>query len=871
MSRRISIITLFTLVVLLFPQFTGPLALQGADLPQASAQGPANPLICYSVADGGERLHSMNRFDGTQQTAAPNQTLPADRIEAIELNLDNSILWGVDDDTDDGGAGVFGQINLTTGAWTPIGTIGNGSNPALLPNPRNLGDGDALSIDARTNQLWAMEQTGGTRNNAIYRINPTTGAFVPDLFGPGQDYAIVDLDPATLNPCPGYTVDCTDGVNCPNTIDDLAIHPETGVFYAIVNDIVDVTVDWLAIINVDGMDPPNSPGYNATTGLVSVCLVGIVNDGTDNVTDMEGLGVFNDGTFYGTTGSESTIVAQRNTMWSMDVTTATVTRIGTFNTDTDYESVACLTAGANTMSGTVFCEPPASADGTFNTGDTAQPGATVRLYEDNGTVGTLDGSDILLQTTTADGSGNFSFQVGVTGNFLLEMDGSIIPVGGTYTTPLTAGNVHTASFNDYNLSDTGNDFGFTCEPASEIADLAVAKSDSPDPVAPGSNITYGIDVTNVGGTTATNATLTDDLPAGTTFVSLTSAAGWSCTTPAVGSGGTVSCSAASVASGGPYSFTLVVNVPSDYSGPDPIPNAAVVGAENDSNPQNNRAEVTTALLEQPEEVADLAISKADSPDPVTPGNEIIYTINVANVGTITAVNGTMTDTLPAGTTFVSLSEPAGWSCTTPAVGSGGTVSCTNPAVAPGGPYPFSLIVEVPSDYSGPDPIPNTAETGAENDSNPNNNRASVTTALPPGGEVQLQDPALSKAGILERGGLGIVGEQITWIITATNPNSTPITNVVVSDTIRDDMRIDSASAEVGTTSVSGQVVTFNLGTLSPGQSVRLEIVTTIISGPNLPIPNLAILTADPDKRLTAYAEVFGFPTRLPATGYPPAG
>ena len=49
----------------------------------------------------------------------------------------------------------------------------------------------------------------------------------------------------------------------------------------------------------------------------------------------------------------------------------------------------------------------------------------------------------------------------------------------------------------------------------------------------------------------------------------------------------------------------------------------------------------------------LAITKSDAPDPVAQGAELAYTIVVTNTGTVTASQVIVTDTTPAGTTFVS--------------------------------------------------------------------------------------------------------------------------------------------------------------------------------------------------------------------------
>ena len=74
--------------------------------------------------------------------------------------------------------------------------------------------------------------------------------------------------------------------------------------------------------------------------------------------------------------------------------------------------------------------------------------------------------------------------------------------------------------------------------------------------------------------------------------------------------------------------------------------------------------------------ADLGITKSDSPDPVTVGQELTYTLMVANLGPDTAAGVTVSDTLPPGVTFVSATSTQG-TCT----GTNASVSCTIGTIA----------------------------------------------------------------------------------------------------------------------------------------------------------------------------------------------
>ncbi len=64
--------------------------------------------------------------------------------------------------------------------------------------------------------------------------------------------------------------------------------------------------------------------------------------------------------------------------------------------------------------------------------------------------------------------------------------------------------------------------------APAAASLTITKTDSADPVVAGTNFTYTIAVTNSGSDPATGVVVTDRLPSGLDFVSMTSSQGAAC-------------------------------------------------------------------------------------------------------------------------------------------------------------------------------------------------------------------------------------------------------------------------------------------------------------------------------------------------------
>jgi uncharacterized repeat protein (TIGR01451 family) len=182
-----------------------------------------------------------------------------------------------------------------------------------------------------------------------------------------------------------------------------------------------------------------------------------------------------------------------------------------------------------------------------------------------------------------------------------NVESVFLPAGttGTFVVTVTAANINSDGVPG-NADALDQDFALVIYNAVEAADLAVTKSDSPDPVVTGSNLTYTINLTNGGPSVAATALLTDAIPAGTTFQSLTFPAGWACLTPPVGGTGAVNCSKASVAAGESAAFSLVVNVSCALANGTIISNTVhVSSATLDPNPANNTATTTTTASNPP--------------------------------------------------------------------------------------------------------------------------------------------------------------------------------------------------------------------------------------------------------------------------------
>lgn len=343
------------------------------------------------------------------------------------------------------------------------------------------------------------------------------------------------------------------------------------------------------------------------------------------------------------------------------------------------------------------------------------------------------------------------------------------------------------------------------------ADLKAEKSVlGGGPAVPGRHLTYVLGTTNKGPSVARAVKLTDQLPAGLTYVSAESGCSES--------SGTVTCEAAELRPGDSVSFDVLVAVASNVTGT--IANTVRVESSTpDPEPANNEA--TVEVPAAPE--ADLKLVKTALTPEVLDGQQATFALAVSNEGPSDAAAAQIVDTLPAGLSYVGSS---GATCT--AVNQ--EVTCPLGALAAGA----DRTVEITVLTSGVGTDVNKATvSSATTDPEPANNSSEASVKVLPAADLSLSKTASPTT-------VELPGE-VTYTLTVENHGPDAAQEVKLTDPLPagETYLSDDAGCKV-----SGQTVTCELGELADeaSRTVHLHVQVGVILGERI-VTNTAEVTS----------------------------
>lgn len=351
-------------------------------------------------------------------------------------------------------------------------------------------------------------------------------------------------------------------------------------------------------------------------------------------------------------------------------------------------------------------------------------------------------------------------------------------------------------------SNDGSDTA-TASVVVQCPDVTVAKTPDGGTVNAGGTAQFTIVVTNLGPGTATNVTLTDNLPAGVDW----SEDSASCTiTGAVGSE-VLNCNFGTLASGA--SATVHVSGLTDAADCGVIPNTATVAASNEAPAQggNNSDNGSIEVL-----CAQIVIDKTANPaGPVSAGDPIGFDATVSNNGNGAATDVHVSDPLPAGIDWslgAITGDTAGVTCQiTGSVGSE-ALTCDDASMAAGD--SFTVHVSGVTDAADCGTVTNTATVSTGNDGTDSDD-ASVTVQCPDVLVLKTADNSPISAG-----------EPAAFTITVSNAGPGAASNVHVSDPLPAGVAWTINPAVTGCAIAAG-TLTCDFPTLAAGASVVIHV------------------------------------------------
>ena len=353
-----------------------------------------------------------------------------------------------------------------------------------------------------------------------------------------------------------------------------------------------------------------------------------------------------------------------------------------------------------------------------------------------------------------------------------------------------------------------------------LADMAVEKSASPDPVTAGQEITFNLDISNLGPSDAQSVTLTDAILPNVMNAQYSTDGG------ATFNPWTGAINLGTFANGELRQIIIRGIVSPSATGT--IVNTAVVNSPTpDPNPENNSSTTVTPVIES----ADLAVIKVQSPDPLIPGQLGTYTITVENLGPSSAQNVVLTDAIPP--------QISGAEYSTDSVNFFPWTGSLNLGTLAAGEVQIVLIRGLVS--ANPGAITNTAIVSSTTpDPNPDNN---TSTAISPNEETA--DISVVKSASPNP---VTAGDILTYTLIVSNAGPDEAQNVMLTDAIPGDLTDVEYSVDNGAT-FNPWSGSYPIGTLSVGESKRIIIRGTVSRTASGIIRNTAVVdstTFDPD-------------------------
>ena len=209
----------------------------------------------------------------------------------------------------------------------------------------------------------------------------------------------------------------------------------------------------------------------------------------------------------------------------------------------------------------------------------------------------------------------------------------------------------------------------------------------------------------------------------------------------------------------------------------------------------------------------LAILKSAVPSPVVAGTQLTYTLTAMNNGPSDATGVTVTDTLPAGVSYVSASSSQGT-----ANFANGELTVNLGGLATGGTATTTVVVSVNSGVTGT--LTNTAVIdGNEPEANLANNKAIVETPI-----QVLVDLAITKVASQAE---VKPGDQFAYTLTARNFGPSAADGVTVFDTLPSGLTLVSASSTQGIVQTYGSTVNVNVGSLPEGETATVTVLVAV--------------------------------------------